>query len=496
MRQLQNLPVRRKLYVGFGLMLALTTLIASLALWRISTLRQSVHDISQTSLQEISLGQDLKYGIRAADDDGAWLLDFHTAADISAYQLRYQQDVQQVNTLLQQAQTTANASEAAAISQFQTNWTAYQQGNDQAFALFTKGHQVEAQAAYVGVPFDGMLTAANTYLAAVHATVTHKEQAADAAAQSGIMSTILVTLLALLVGATLSLIIAKSITVPLLVLRRISQQVTEGDLTSVAPVVAQFSGRDEFCDLIRAQETMITRLHQLAGVVSKLSKQAAASAVEISDSTKQTGEATEQVAMAIQNVADGAQQQTQELGVATMEVEQLDSTGQQLQRSSQQSEDLMVELRKQINQAAERLTALQTHSSHIGQISQTINEIAEQTNLLALNAAIEAARAGDQGRGFAVVADEVRKLAERSATSAKEIATIIDLTLVETSQTSQAMQTGVKQVEEVVAVVGEARQNAELMAEICSVYNANAAPICGAEALSASSTFDDALSIA
>ena len=100
-----------------------------------------------------------------------------------------------------------------------------------------------------------------------------------------------------------------------------------------------------------------------------------------------------------------------------------------------------------VGQASVRIDQLGELGQQIGAIVNTIDEIASQTNLLALNAAIEAARAGEQGRGFAVVAESVRGLAERSSSSTREIAELINRVQSGTRDAVAAMAKGVKDVE-------------------------------------------------
>jgi methyl-accepting chemotaxis protein len=78
-----------------------------------------------------------------------------------------------------------------------------------------------------------------------------------------------------------------------------------------------------------------------------------------------------------------------------------------------------------MSDVGQTMVAIRNSSQKIADIIGVIDGIAFQTNILALNAAVEAARAGEQGRGFAVVASEVRSLAQRSASAAREIKTLI-----------------------------------------------------------------------
>ncbi len=94
-------------------------------------------------------------------------------------------------------------------------------------------------------------------------------------------------------------------------------------------------------------------------------------------------------------------------------------------------------------------------SRKIGEIVGVIDGIAFQTNLLALNAAVEAARAGEHGRGFAVVAEEVRGLAQRAATAAREIGSLIAASVQQVETGSRLVDQAGCTIQEVVTKVGD-----------------------------------------
>jgi methyl-accepting chemotaxis protein len=121
-----------------------------------------------------------------------------------------------------------------------------------------------------------------------------------------------------------------------------------------------------------------------------------------------------------------------------------------------------------VQRAVSAMTAIESSSREVMQITGVIDEIAFQTNLLALNAGVEAARAGEAGRGFAVVAAEVRSLAQRAAEAAKEIKALIAASTQQVSEgvslvgeTGKALERIVGQVLEINTIVTEIAASAQ-----------------------------------
>ena len=111
-----------------------------------------------------------------------------------------------------------------------------------------------------------------------------------------------------------------------------------------------------------------------------------------------------------------------------------------------------------VSQVVSSMQCIQGSSRRITEIIGTIDGIAFQTNILALNAAVEAARAGEQGRGFAVVAGEVRTLAQRSASAAREIKTLIGSSVEQVEAGSRLVQDAGATMTEIVSSVHRVSQ--------------------------------------
>ena len=194
---------------------------------------------------------------------------------------------------------------------------------------------------------------------------------------------------------------------------RIANAVAEGDLT----VQVNVADGDQ-TSVMAAMARMCAKLRQLVMKLDESSDTIAAGSQQIAHGNQDLSVRTEQQAANLQQTASA--------------MDQFSGTV----RSSAESARVAMQLAVSASDVAQRgatvvgnvvttMEEISSSSRRIGDITSVIDGIAFQTNILALNAAVEAARAGEQGRGFAVVASEVRNLAQRSASAAKEISTLI-----------------------------------------------------------------------
>jgi len=116
----------------------------------------------------------------------------------------------------------------------------------------------------------------------------------------------------------------------------------------------------------------------------------------------------------------------------------------------------MEQIRHSVIETSSVVGRLGDRSIAIGKILNVIEDVAEQTNLLALNAAILAAQAGEYGKGFSVVAAEIRDLSERTASSTRDIASLIGAVQNEVENALKVTSSGSALVENGVALSHEA----------------------------------------
>ena len=181
----------------------------------------------------------------------------------------------------------------------------------------------------------------------------------------------------------------------------------------------------------RLQQTQVN-LRAVVGDVRTEVGNFTRSAAEITRGSLDLSARTESQASSLEETAASMEQ-------LASTVLQTAETAAQVSQESAQSSEVASRGGQAVQELGAAMQQMKHSSAKISEIVGVIEGIAFQTNLLALNAAVEAARAGEQGRGFAVVAGEVRALAQRSASSAKEISGLIDVTVNQIASGAQQM---------------------------------------------------------
>lgn len=471
----KELKIKMKLFIGFGVVMLLCTVVASTAIYSISRLDTNIANLMNTRIPQIKMVADINVAISSSAlhiDEAMMAWDAATTkaelAPLAANQKAAGESMERLKTSL------SSDKEKALFQAVASKRAPYSATRNQVVALLLEGKKVPASRllAELRPMRDAYQTALLELQSDVQQQAKLEGTRTEDSARAARLAIIILMVLAAGIAGVVTYWLISSITKPLDAAVQTADRLAERDLT----VEVAGSGRTETGRLMAAMANMVQNLRDIVSQTTSIAASIAASSTQLHATSEKIATGAEQVACQTQTVATASEEMSatsndiaQNCHTAARSAQQATNAAEIGAQVVAQTVEVMNRIAGRVNATSRTVESLGERSDQIGAIVGTIEDIADQTNLLALNAAIEAARAGAQGRGFAVVADEVRALAERTTKATREISEMIKAIQTETKGAVGAMEEGVREVQ---YGTEEAAKSGSALQEILDQINA------------------------
>jgi len=273
---------------------------------------------------------------------------------------------------------------------------------------------------------------------------------ADKTSQSILTTTIVLIVIAVILGVVLALLMTRSITTPLRRLTDLTNKVAlEGDFTERV----ESKGQDEVAVISQAMNQLLDKLQPTLQSILTEANQLSAASEELSATASQIKSASDDVSQGIDGSASALVQTNANMAELAEFIKQVTQSSEEVFSLAHQAETDANVGQRSMDETKQSIDKISESSHKIAGIINVITEISNQTNLLSLNAAIEAAKAGELGKGFAVVADEVRLLADRSNSSVSQIRELIEISAGNVAEGSEVVGNTAETLEKIITGV-------------------------------------------